>query len=794
MKSSGSRQRGKLLRGFTLAFLVPLGCFLLNGPLAASLAYAESSRHAALVAAAKIQGLDPDVLLRPQAWAKRQQGLAEKKRKAALATLPVAKAPSWLAHKAEQIEQAQAIHTLAAALVDVKAGDKRALGRLPPAARALYEEAKGSKARVRTGAVPASGRVRSALKLVQVPTANPAAATGTNGDGTGVPAVALAMQQGSPSPASPIPQPVAADTQPTVDAQSKDPLIVAKAQSLGNDVIRIYNFVHDTVETEMYFGSKKGAVGTLREGRGNDVDQASLLVALLRAADIPCRYESGTVELSVDAANAYTATEALSATLTALLSSGVKAKSVSLGTGRGLGIQMAHTWVRAFVPATAYRGIQESATESSWVHLGPALKRVKTQKAVDLRDAVTFDFQGYLSKPNPDPPSKVYEAQVRNHILGAGLDCQGMDGATKRRTVTQDKLPLLPSELPARRVDSQGSASVLADSMRHRLRFGGKSSQGAPFGYNAPMASLWGKGVTLVYEPATDQDANKIASAGGLESTPAYSIRLKAVLKVDGVPVASSAAETPGSEQSMQLDIVPPKTELRSAKYAMTVGGVYAFAADAGLIPADLITERQARFASLHGDDLEAEKLNVIGLSYFRQLELGRESMAALQWHRIFKDIEVAQASIEPKLSTVGSTPVRLARSFFVFDAAQTGFGTFSVDGDNHRSAYVFKLSGFESSFLEQRISEQYKGAPSYSAVSLVQRAGSSTVTFDSNSVDEALTLIHAPDDVLERLRDLADQGYTITAPLAAYEAPGLGTLYGFVATSASGGVYEVNF
>ena len=40
----------------------------------------------------------------------------------------------------------------------------------------------------------------------------------------------------------------------------------------------------DLALVSYYFGSKKGAVGTLREGRGNDVDQASLLVALLRAS------------------------------------------------------------------------------------------------------------------------------------------------------------------------------------------------------------------------------------------------------------------------------------------------------------------------------------------------------------------------------------------------------------------------------------------------------------------------------------------------------------------------------
>jgi transglutaminase-like putative cysteine protease len=43
------------------------------------------------------------------------------------------------------------------------------------------------------------------------------------------------------------------------------------------------------IATELYAGSKRAALGTLREGRGNHVDQASPLDALYRAAGIPAR-------------------------------------------------------------------------------------------------------------------------------------------------------------------------------------------------------------------------------------------------------------------------------------------------------------------------------------------------------------------------------------------------------------------------------------------------------------------------------------------------------------------------
>lgn len=68
------------------------------------------------------------------------------------------------------------------------------------------------------------------------------------------------------------------------------PEIENLAASLGNDPARIFEFVYNNIEYEHYFGSRKGARLTLIEGSGNDMDQASLLVALLRSAGYDAGY------------------------------------------------------------------------------------------------------------------------------------------------------------------------------------------------------------------------------------------------------------------------------------------------------------------------------------------------------------------------------------------------------------------------------------------------------------------------------------------------------------------------
>ena len=100
-----------------------------------------------------------------------------------------------------------------------------------------------------------------------------------------------------PAPPAPQPQSLAPDDylSPTPDANSADPYIIQKAQELGNDPIQIFAFVRDEIGYESYKGSLRGARGTLWSKAGNSLDKASLMIALLRAANIPARYAQGTL-------------------------------------------------------------------------------------------------------------------------------------------------------------------------------------------------------------------------------------------------------------------------------------------------------------------------------------------------------------------------------------------------------------------------------------------------------------------------------------------------------------------
>ena len=65
---------------------------------------------------------------------------------------------------------------------------------------------------------------------------------------------------------------------------------------LNNDLdkaMTIYNYVRDEISYSYYANTKYGALGTLNKGYGNCVDQASLVIALFRAAGLQARYVHG---------------------------------------------------------------------------------------------------------------------------------------------------------------------------------------------------------------------------------------------------------------------------------------------------------------------------------------------------------------------------------------------------------------------------------------------------------------------------------------------------------------------
>lgn len=77
------------------------------------------------------------------------------------------------------------------------------------------------------------------------------------------------------------------------------------ARSLGagrlsaNDfAARVYEYIHNNIETEFRYGLGKGGFGTILDQSGTPFDQAELMVQLMSTAGFSASYEAGTITLT----------------------------------------------------------------------------------------------------------------------------------------------------------------------------------------------------------------------------------------------------------------------------------------------------------------------------------------------------------------------------------------------------------------------------------------------------------------------------------------------------------------
>lgn len=132
--------------------------------------------------------------------------------------------------------------------------------------------------------------------------------------------------------------------------------IKAKAQELGYDPVKIYDFIYNNVEFIPTWGAVQSAELTLGARRGNAFDIASLHIALLRASKIPARYVHGVIEVPADAfMNWVGGFESIHAATSLAGSGGIPLSRVN-SAGRVTAVQMEHIWVEAAADYHPSRG------------------------------------------------------------------------------------------------------------------------------------------------------------------------------------------------------------------------------------------------------------------------------------------------------------------------------------------------------------------------------------------------------------------------------------------------------
>ncbi|GAA0847905.1 hypothetical protein GCM10009113_25050 [Marinobacter szutsaonensis] len=601
-----------------------------------------------------------------------------------------------------------------------------------------------------------------------------------------------------------------ADLAETIDIQITDE-IKELAASLNNNPVEIYTWVHNNIRFVPSYGSIQGSQYTLETKRGNAIDTASLLIALLRAAGIPAKYAYGTVEIPVDQVMNWVGGVTAPEAAQSLLGQGGIPNTALIEGGKITKIRMEHTWVEAFVDFEPSRGIKNRAGDN-WIPMDASFKQYEFTESMNLKEAVPFDTQALSNSveqsaevdadkgwvkgiPQADLESALlqYQEQMADYI-----DSQNPD-ATVGEVLGLQEIDILPPRplsagLPYAHIVTQDSFAEVPDNLRHRFKYElATQSYGYPNAplivLNEPTVKLAGKKLAVGFSPASAEDQALIESylsnpdtgeidPANLPNTlPGYLINLKAELSIDGEVIQQAPAQTMGAELHETLGLYSPSHNWFTSKNSPIAGEHRAIGLDLQGMSSKQVNDLRNNIedtksklwspddqdlADLSRQDVMGDILHATIFSYFALNDLQEEiqaNNANMVTHRL-PSYGIFSTTIQPRYWFGLPRDVNLGG--FTIDVDSVTFhGVAKDNNDNARTNFI-KTSGIQWSAMEHLVPEQIfstssspaSGISAVKALELANAQGQRIWTIDNSNLDQALAQINLSDEVETEIRN----------------------------------------
>jgi len=522
-----------------------------------------------------------------------------------------------------------------------------------------------------------------------------------------------------------------------------------------NGVREIYEFVKNGVAYRPYYNSRKGAVAVFEQMSGNDADQAALLIGMLRYKGIPAKYARGNVFITKEQAVAITGADTPE-NAGAILAAQYKPVILNTVNGEISGFTMEQIWVKAYVPYTDYRGIGNKSGESVWVNLDPSFKELTVEPMsldVNTADEHVTERTQAMKKIIPDyvPDEKI---TVNSRYI--------------KRTV--DKY--LPVSLPYQLDTEIESFSFMPDSRRDSISV----SVGWSNLFSLPISELYGKAVTVSFEPETDSDKSLIESSGGIDKVPAYLVSVVPTVTIGEKQYRGKYPVTLGTQQSMNITL-----KNASGNVGMTdtlyAGNVYSI-----VIDMQSICQQDLKRSE---DRVRAVPDNLTDANVYSSATLGPILDYAGKWYFAgcdsFADTTCVSMDIcRTRLLGIAVTGYSMTRESLFGYISHLDYGNFMIDVDyNSNSAISFSgnkddeiaymlLVGSRESDFEGALWEEILGDDSTIGIStaalfaIASSAGVSPVILTNDNIDEELAECSVSDTTKNSVRNLVNQGRVV--------------------------------
>ena len=595
----------------------------------------------------------------------------------------------------------------------------------------------------------------------------------------------------------------------TVDVQITD-AIKAKATALDHDPVKIFNWVHNNIEYIPTYGSIQGSAQTLATKRGNSFDTASLLIALLRASNIPARYVYGTVRAPIgEVENWVGGVTSPNSALNLMEQGGIPVTGLAQG-GQIKYVRMEHVWVEAsvnYIPSRA----SKPGPGNTWVPMDASFKQYTYKPGMNLKNAVPFDadafaqhildtttidqqagyFQG-MDAAYVEQQTQNYDTALKNYLSTSAQNATIGD-VIGSRTINPCSQNFLAASLPYA-VGAVGSRMAsLSSNLRWEFTIRLADASGNTVAeITSPTPTLAGKTITLFWHFMSKDDAEAwfdsmpTAPSGGYTlsglnkmSFPGYLIHLQPQVAIDGKTLATGTGSAMGAQLTITEGYTSPVYGQRFRSKKVTVGEDESIGLDLqGISQAHLLALQKeasnaygyiqsSAYGSLNAFNVSGTLFGAGIISYFRTVDfaakIGSKSGGLVQYlapsYGTFKATEKTDYlyGIPRKISFTGMTmDINLVHSLMV---------------SKNNSAQVFKaynmmygtiISSFENEVPEQLLKnpqESLNGISAVKALALANLSDQRIYQITSNNIVATLPQLTVSQNVITNIEDAVNSG-----------------------------------
>jgi len=606
------------------------------------------------------------------------------------------------------------------------------------------------------------------------------------------------------------------DLQETVEIQLT-PEIKELARELDYNPVKIYEYVRNNIDYAPYYGSVKGAQETLWQKSGNDFDQASLLMALLRAAGIPCRYVYGVVRIPFEQVKNWVGIEDDRSALNFFATNGIPSKGLLIGDKVAF-LEKEHVWVEAYIPLTHYHGSSVAQAGKAWAPMDPSFKEYEEKPGIDIASKIPFDKQEFTSRfeqklivhDNGNALSNIdqelftetikkYYASVYNYIQSE-MSNATVEEIIGSRSIVPQKYAVLPLGLPYQVQSVQKEMAALDNSYRQSLRITIEDISyfnSTSCSFTATIPELGSRKLTIRYVAATPEDEAILESylpkphpdgtpnepEEFLTSLPAYLIKVKPQIMVDDEVKATGQPISLGTEQSMTMEFIYPtlaSEPIDQIQNMIRAGAVYGITLDTGKV----VNEHLNRKKQAIGDTIQAiesnnfenvslkgtqsDILHTIGLRYFHALDTYNGIFEKTTKTRAIRMVSEAITAFEIKTAYLFGMPRSVSPGGISIDVDRDLHAVCSRDGDREKIKEYNMNCGSIGSYLEGNVLESMFGARGVSTIHILSAAnlqGNKIYHITRENINTVLPNLQYGYELKATIQNLVQSGKEITIP-----------------------------